>query len=151
MTGGRLKMTPYEGAIIASPRKNWSVAMEIFCVATQKIMHRDGKNGTFYSHFYPIAMHSPELSHEAPHALKGQKLLAEGIALGILAISKAPCKGKSFKIPGDKQSFCPYRATSSVFIIPRALPWARSFCPFRACCFRSLWTFSPLLEPHEKV
>ena len=30
-----------------------------------------------------------------PHALKGQKLLAQGIALGIMAISKAPCKGKS--------------------------------------------------------
>ena len=32
------------------------------------------------------------------HALKGQKLLAPGIALGIKAISKAPCKGKSFII-----------------------------------------------------
>ena len=32
----------------------------------------------------------------APHALKGQKLLAQGIALGIMAISKTPCKGKSF-------------------------------------------------------
>ena len=31
------------------------------------------------------------------HALKGQKLLAQGIALGILAISNAPCKGKSVK------------------------------------------------------
>ena len=30
------------------------------------------------------------------HALKGQKLLAQGIALGIMAISKTPCKGKSF-------------------------------------------------------
>ena len=30
------------------------------------------------------------------HALKGQKLLAQGIALGVLAISKVPCKGKSF-------------------------------------------------------
>ena len=29
------------------------------------------------------------------HALKGQKLLAQGSALGILEISKAPCKGKS--------------------------------------------------------
>ncbi len=29
------------------------------------------------------------------HALKGQKLLAQGIALGIIAVSKAPCKGKS--------------------------------------------------------
>ncbi len=25
------------------------------------------------------------------HALKGQKLLAQGIALGMMAISKAPC------------------------------------------------------------
>ena len=30
------------------------------------------------------------------HALKGQKLLAQGNALGIIAVSKAPCKGKSF-------------------------------------------------------
>ena len=45
------------------------------------------------------------------HALKGQKLLAQGIALGIMAISKAPCKGKSFQIPGNIQSFCPYWAT----------------------------------------
>ena len=29
------------------------------------------------------------------HALKGQKLLAQGSALGIMATSKAPCKGKS--------------------------------------------------------
>ena len=27
--------------------------------------------------------------------LKAQKLLAQGIALGIIAISNAPCKGKS--------------------------------------------------------
>ena len=33
----------------------------------------------------------------APHALKGQKLLAQGSALGIMANSNAPCKGKSFK------------------------------------------------------
>ena len=45
------------------------------------------------------------------HALKGQKLLAQGIALGIMAISKSPCKGKSFQIPGNIQNFCPYRAT----------------------------------------
>ena len=29
------------------------------------------------------------------HGLKAQKPLAQGIALGIIAISKAPCKGKS--------------------------------------------------------
>ena len=30
------------------------------------------------------------------HALKGQKLLAQGIALGMMAISKTPCKGDRF-------------------------------------------------------
>ena len=45
------------------------------------------------------------------YGLKAQKLLAQGIALGIMAISKAPCKGKSFQIPSNIQSFCPYRAT----------------------------------------
>ena len=30
------------------------------------------------------------------YGLKAQKLLAQGIALGIMAISKTPCKGKSF-------------------------------------------------------
>ena len=49
------------------------------------------------------------------HALKAQKLLAQGSALGIMTISKTPCKGKSFQIPGKNfqipgniQSFCPY-------------------------------------------
>ena len=44
------------------------------------------------------------------HALKGQKLLAQGIALGITAANLSPCKGKSFKIPDNIQSFCPFRA-----------------------------------------
>ena len=30
------------------------------------------------------------------NGLKAQKLLAQGIALGIVAISKAPCKGNKF-------------------------------------------------------
>ena len=30
------------------------------------------------------------------YGLKAQKFLAQGIALGIIAINKAPCKGKSF-------------------------------------------------------
>ena len=45
------------------------------------------------------------------HALKGQKLLAQGIALGMMAISKTPCKGKSFINGLFFLSFCPYRAT----------------------------------------
>ena len=46
------------------------------------------------------------------HALKGQKLLAQGIALGIIAVNKAPCKGKSFVYCLVLESFCPYRATN---------------------------------------
>ena len=35
------------------------------------------------------------------NGLKAQKLLAQGLALGIMAISKAPCKGKSLMfLPG---------------------------------------------------
>ena len=45
------------------------------------------------------------------YGLKAQKLLAQGIALGIMAISKAPCKGKSFMFCLEFESFCPYRAT----------------------------------------
>ena len=32
------------------------------------------------------------------YGLKAQKLLAQGSALGIMAIGKAPCKGKSLKM-----------------------------------------------------
>ncbi len=42
----------------------------------------------------------PKHSMQVPrnqHALKGQKLLAQGNALGMMSVSNAPCKGKSFK------------------------------------------------------
>ena len=45
------------------------------------------------------------------HALKGQKLLAQGNTLGIVVISKAPCKGKSLINCLVFESFCPFRAT----------------------------------------
>ena len=45
------------------------------------------------------------------YALKGQKLLSQGIALGIIAICNAPCKGKSFVYCLVFEGFCPYRAT----------------------------------------
>ena len=47
------------------------------------------------SHVVHVRAESPK-SYQKQHALKGQKLLAQGSALGIIAISKAPCKGKSF-------------------------------------------------------
>ena len=77
------------------------------------------------------------------YGLKAQKLLAQGIALGIMAISNAPCKGKSFKIHLIKIEnplrYVKLLPLQGVLLShkqkPRALPWAKSFCPFRACCF----------------
>ena len=58
---------------------------------------------------YNFAVATAELQNNKNHiqnfrmwfkfGLKAQKLLAQGIALGIIAISKAPCKGKSFINP----------------------------------------------------
>ena len=45
------------------------------------------------------------------NGLKAQKLLAQGIALGITATYNAPCKDKSFVNCLVLESFCPYRAT----------------------------------------
>ena len=42
------------------------------------------------------------------NGLKAQKLLAQGVALGIIAVNKAPCKGKSFVYCLVLESFCPY-------------------------------------------
>ena len=39
------------------------------------------------------------------HALKGQKLLAQGSALGMMANSKTPCKGKSFMFVWSFKAF----------------------------------------------
>ena len=51
----------------------------------------NGRHDMVFLHTYLT-----EVRMLAPHALKGQKLLAQGSALGIIAIGKAPCKGKSF-------------------------------------------------------
>ena len=47
------------------------------------------------------------------NGLKAQKLLAQGNALGIIAVNKAPCKGKSFVYCLVLESFCPYRAQAT--------------------------------------
>ena len=56
------------------------------------------------------------------NGLKAQKPLAQGIALGIIAISKAPCKGKSFVYCLVLESFCPYRATACIPDYPGRCP-----------------------------
>ena len=45
----------------------------------------------------------------------------------------------------------PLQGARLIALIPRVLPWARSFCPFRACCFRELLDLQPVPEPHVEV
>ena len=40
----------------------------------------------------------------------------------------------------------PLQGALLIGFIPRALPWAKSFCPFRACCLELL-DLQPVLEP----
>ena len=51
------------------------------------------------------------------HALKGQKLLAQGSALGTMAISNAPCKGKSFVNCLVLESFLPLQGDRFASVI----------------------------------
>ena len=44
----------------------------------------------------------------------------------------SPCKGKSF-INSGILKLLPLQGDLLIAITPRAMPWARSFCPFRAC------------------
>ena len=67
-----------------------------------------------------IMQTSPKVSIQQ-HALKGQKLLAQGNTLGIKAISNAPCKGKSFKIHRIKME-TPLRYVKLLPVVLKLLP-----------------------------
>ena len=54
-------------------------------------VHRKDRNGCYHEKSYLL-----KFRKWFKYGLKAQKLLAQGIALGIIAINKAPCKGKSF-------------------------------------------------------
>ena len=83
-----------------------------------------------------------------PARPEGAEALSPGQRPGYKAISNAPCKGKSFKIhlikienPLRYVKLLPLQGVSCISLIPRALPWAKSFCPFRAYCwvFLAFW------------
>ncbi len=80
------------------------------------------------------------------HALKGQKLIAQGNALGIKAISKAPCKGKSFtNCPWSFKAFALTGRQVTAPNNPGRCPGLRaSALSGRATC-RSFWAFQGVL------
>ena len=51
------------------------------------------------------------------YGLKAQKLLAQGIALGMMAISKTPCKGKSFMFCLEFLKLLPLQGDSFASVI----------------------------------
>ena len=69
------------------------------------------------------------------YALKGQKLLAQGTALGVVVGAMRPVRAKALKYEANSK-LLPLQGDRFPFIIPRAVPWARSFCPFRAYGFQ---------------
>ena len=65
----------------------------------------------------------------AEDGLKAQKLLPRAAPWVMLAKNKVALKGQKLSI----SKLLPFQGDFVVFIIkPRALPWARSICPFRA-------------------
>ena len=70
-----------------------------------------------------------------PYALKGQKLLAQGTALGVVVGAMRPVRAKALKYEANSK-LLPLQGDRFPFIIHRAMPWARSFCPFRAYGFQ---------------
>ena len=66
----------------------------------------------------------------AEDGLKAQKLLAQGSALGNVGKKQGrPERAKALKLKAFALSGRLYFLPT----LPRAMPWARSFCPFRAC------------------
>jgi len=79
------------------------------------------------------------------YALKGQKLQAQGNALGNMQARMSPCKGKSVIFIG-KFMLLPLQGAFIPRHLPRALPWAWSFWAFSPTLTYSskLWTFQPV-------
>ena len=98
------------------------------------------------------------------HALNGQKLLAQGNALGINDIHLTPCKGKSFTYRRGFSFFIrcilkllPLQGALLITLYPGRCPGlgasalsgraAVGFLAFRSCCLYGLLAPLPLLYP----
>ena len=118
------------------------------------------------SHSVPRLSHSlPRLSHSVPRLSHSLPWFCCHIPLSNVCPTHPTCRGRSFKkMPGVLKllplqgallialypgrchglwASAPSGRAACVFcpancFIPRVLPWAVSFCPFRACCLRLL-------------
>ena len=94
--------------------------------------------------FCPYAMvHVLPIRHGsrfASYALKGQKLLAQGNALGNTDASLSPCKGKSLQISGNIQSCCPFGARGDQLgVVTTFRPYSNQYCMREASRVSRSW------------
>ena len=93
-----------------------------------------------------ITLHALSQRSPAESIGKGQKLIeaarpegAEALSPGqrpglFGAVTCRPVRAKALKLQGQFVKLLPLQGALLIAFIPRALPWAKSFCPFRACC-----------------
>ena len=71
-----------------------------------------------------------------PTRPEGAEALSPGQRPGLLWTQGCrPVRAKALKLSGKYIKLLPLQGALPIAIIPRALPWAKSFCPFRACCW----------------
>ena len=81
-----------------------------------------------------------------------QRSPAESIGKGQKLIEAArPVRAEALKLTLKFIKLLPLQGALLTATIPRAMPWAKSFCPFRACCLYGFQLLHPVLESHAKV
>ena len=81
---------------------------------------------------------SPEQWTQAARPERAEAL-SPGQRPGLLwAQTCRPVRAKASKKIRQFTKLLPLQGALLTVIIPRALPWAKSFCPFRACCLYEL-------------
>ena len=100
-------------------------------------------NQTQVSHMVQVWAEGPEVP-EVPEAARPERAeaLSPGHRPGCLWTQTCrPVRAKAFNTK-QLTKLLPLQGALLIAIIPRALPWAKSFCPFRACCFYELLPFT---------
>ncbi len=110
-----------------------------------------------------ITLHALSQRSPAESIGKGQKLIEAARPEGAEALSPGqrpglscsqtwrPVRAKALKLTLKFIKLLPLQGALLTVTIPRALPWAKSFCPFRACCLYGFQLLHPVLESHAKV
>ena len=98
-----------------------------------------------------ITLHALSQRSPAESIGKGQKLIEAARPEGAEALSPGqrpglscsqtwrPVRAKALKLTLKFIKLLPLQGALLTVTIPRAMPWAKSFCPFRACSLSVVW------------